>query len=164
MTSNFVVNIKPNIRQIIPLISLGVLHYEEIIIVDSSLSFREEFHILAQKLFNEYSLQQLAEQKSIKNWRSCFKKLGIDYSRYRPSSEALTRRILSNKSLYWINAAVDINNYLSVLYGLPFGIYDLNHIQGAVFYRLGLEGESYLGLNGREFSVAGKPILSDNLA
>lgn len=103
----------------------------------------------------------LERNAGVRAWRDAFRALGIDPARYRPSAEALLRRILQRKPLGWINAAVDLNNFLSIQYGLPCGIYNRDAIVGDVVLRLGRAEERYLGLNGRENSCAGKPVLAD---
>lgn len=97
----------------------------------------------------------------VRAWRDAFRALGIDPARYRPSGEALLRRILQRKPLGWINAAVDLNNFLSIQYGIPCGIYNRDALVGDAVLRLGRAEERYLGLNGRENGCAGKPVLAD---
>ncbi|WP_306301349.1 phenylalanine--tRNA ligase beta subunit-related protein [Thalassobacillus sp. C254] len=43
----------------------------------------------------------------------------------------------------FINSAVDLNNFFSLQYEIPFGIYNLDQLQDSIILRLGNEGESY---------------------
>lgn len=93
--------------------------------------------------------------------RRLFKSVGIDPSRYRPSSEALVRRILKGQDLYHINCIVDINNICSIESLFPLGVYDCKHIIGDVSIRLGTSDEIYHGI-GKEMNIAGKLVSADS--
>lgn len=93
--------------------------------------------------------------------RRMFKAAGIDPSRYRPSGEALVRRILKGQDLYHINCIVDINNICSIESLFPLGAYDYRHINGDVSIRLGTSDEIYQGI-GKEINIAGKLVSADS--
>jgi DNA/RNA-binding domain of Phe-tRNA-synthetase-like protein len=93
--------------------------------------------------------------------RRMFKAVGVDPSRYRPSSEALARRVAQGRGLYQINTAVDVNNWGSLEERLPFGIYDASLIEGDVLLRLGREGEAYEGIGKSLIALEGKLLLAD---
>ncbi len=93
--------------------------------------------------------------------RRMFKAIGVDPTRYRPSSEALVRRVAQGKGLPQINTAVDINNWCSLEQRLPFGIYDARRLSGDLLLRLGRENEVYEGIGKSLISLEGKLILSD---
>ena len=77
--------------------------------------------------------------------RTMYKRVGIDPTKTRPSSEALLRRVRRGDELPRINSLVDVINWCSLETQLPFGLYDLDHIQGDVTLRLGRDGEEYAG-------------------
>lgn len=54
-------------------------------------------------------------------WREAFRSLGIKVSEYRPSIEAMARRVLRNNELPSINALVDIGNILSLRHLVSVG-------------------------------------------
>ncbi len=60
-----------------------------------------------------------------------------------------------------VHSAVDLNNFFSLQYEIPFGIYDSAAIKQPLTLRLGKENEAYLGLNGRTNSLAGKLVIAD---
>lgn len=157
------ISIDSSISKVSPEISLGITIYNVQDITESSDLFKEKFNSFKKILINEYSKVSLAERDEIKAWRTFLKQLKIDPSRYKASAEALIKRTISDKPLFWVNAAVDINNFLSVLYTTPMGIYDLDNIQGNLSYSIGDQEASYDGLNGRNVSMNGKPNLSDEI-
>ena len=52
-----------------------------------------------------------------------------------------------------ISALVDVTNYISQDRGRPLHVYDADKLKGAVRARLGKPGESFLGLDGKEYQV-----------
>ncbi|WP_245736814.1 B3/B4 domain-containing protein [Salibacterium qingdaonense] len=96
------------------------------------------------------------EYEGVKEWRSIFRDLGIDPKRYRPSHEALLRRISNGKDLPFIHSAADVNNFFSLQYDMPVGIYDGHALNDYIKIRLGQEEEAMEGLNGRMNNMEGK--------
>jgi len=95
--------------------------------------------------------------------RTMYKRVGIDPTRRRPSSEALLRRVRKGEALPRVNAMVDVCNWSSLETQLPFGLYDASHIAGDVVLRLGVHGESYSGIRKADVHVAGRITLADSL-
>ena len=155
------VRLDSSVTDQIPGLSLGVLLYNGISVSDSPKMLQGRIHYFVEKLRLEHDLTRLQEVEGIAEWRSIFKRLGTDPSRYRPSSEALLRRLLQGNPFYWINSAVDVNNFFSVLYALPLGIYDRDQLDGDVVCRVGQTEDRYDGLNGREVHMENKLLLGD---
>jgi len=95
--------------------------------------------------------------------RTMYKRVGIDPTKTRPSSEALLRRVRRGDELPRINSLVDIINWCSLETQLPYGLYDLDRIHGAVTLRLGRPGEEYEGIRKAAVHVAGRLTLADEI-
>ncbi len=93
--------------------------------------------------------------------RSMYRCLGIDPTKTRPSSEALLRRVRRGEPLPRINTLVDVCNLCALETQLPYGLYDLQRIEGPVILRVGQPGEEYPGIRKRMVHVAGRPALFD---
>jgi DNA/RNA-binding domain of Phe-tRNA-synthetase-like protein len=93
--------------------------------------------------------------------RAMYKRVGLDPTKTRPSSEALLRRIRKGEELPQINTLVDIVNWCSLETQLPFGLYDLDRIEGDVTLRIGLAGEEYEGIRKATVHVDGRLTLAD---
>ena len=93
--------------------------------------------------------------------RTMYKRVGIDPTKTRPSSEALLRRVRKGDTLPRINSMVDVCNWCSFEFQLPYGLYDAAHIEGDVTLRLGREGESYPGIRKDDVHVGGRIALAD---
>jgi DNA/RNA-binding domain of Phe-tRNA-synthetase-like protein len=93
--------------------------------------------------------------------RTMYKRVGLDPTKTRPSSEALLRRVRKGDPLPRINSMVDVCNWCSLEFQLPYGLYDAGRISGDVELRLGGPGEFYAGIRKDEVHVAGRITLAD---
>jgi DNA/RNA-binding domain of Phe-tRNA-synthetase-like protein len=93
--------------------------------------------------------------------RTMYKRVGLDPTRTRPSNEALLRRVRKGQPLPRINALVDVINWCSLEFQLPYGLYDLAHLRGAITLRLGQAGEEYAGIRKDVVHVGGRITLVD---
>ena len=94
--------------------------------------------------------------------RTMYKKVGIDPTKTRPSNEALLRRVRKGDTIPRINSAVDIVNWCSLEFQLPYGLYDASRIQGSVAMRLGHDGEKYAGIRKDDVNVGGRITVADD--
>lgn len=93
--------------------------------------------------------------------RTMYKRVGIDPTKTRPSSEALLRRVRRGDSLPRVNGLVDIVNWCSAETQISFGLYDLGKVQPPVSLRLGGPGEGYDGIRKDRVNVEGRLCLAD---
>ena len=93
--------------------------------------------------------------------RTMYKRVGIDPTKTRPSSEALLRRVRKGDPLPRINSMVDVCNWCSFECQLPYGLYDAARIEGGVTLRIGADGESYPGIRKDDVHVGGRITLAD---
>ncbi len=122
----------------------------------------QQIEELGQQLARQYTLDGLSDYERIAAVRVLQKSFGFDPTRYRPSSEALLRRVLKGQGLHAVNTAVDVNNLCSLEFLLPMCIYDLKHVQGQMHMRLGRTGEEYQGIGRQIFQMANKVIIADD--
>ena len=139
---------------------IGCLVINNVSIVGSSPALSQEFIKLQNEVAKIYNIDGLTQLPPIMAVRSMYKKLDFDPTRYRPASEALVRRVLQHKGIYYVNSAVDASNYCSLKYLMPFGLYDLDRIEGEIVYRRAHDG-TYVNMGGHQASTEGKPFLTD---
>lgn len=119
----------------------------------------EEFTELYRRKYTTDSIKQMP---AIQATRQAYKKCGKDPSRYRPSSEALCRRILRGIPLYQINTLVDLINLASIYSGHSIGGFDRDKIQGSrLVLGIGKAGEPYEGIGRGELNIEGMPVYRD---
>ncbi len=111
---------------------------------------------------SKYTTDSIKEMPAIQATRQAYKKCGKDPSRYRPSSEALCRRILRGIPLYQIDTLVDLINLASIYSGHSIGGFDLDKIQGdKLVLGIGKAGEPYEGIGRGELNIEGMPVYRD---
>jgi DNA/RNA-binding domain of Phe-tRNA-synthetase-like protein len=106
------------------------------------------------------TLDSLAGEPAVAALRRLFKAAGCDPSRYRPSSEALLRRILKGEDLPAIHPLVDLNNCLSAELAVTCCVMAQGSFEPPMHFRAGRPRESYESLKG-PFNLEGKPLLVD---
>ena len=149
------------LRNLLPNLKLIIIRYEGCTVSHSPLPFRGRFRLFLEHLRIEHDLEKIGKLQPIREWREAFRRLGSSPSRYRPSAEALLRRVLKGETVYEVNSAVDVNNFFSLKYLLPFGIYDADALEGDVTATVGKAGDGYPALNGRDVSMENKLLLRD---
>lgn len=145
-----IITLDDSLLQIEPAFKLGIIHYTKITVSSSPQMLKGRLQLFQEQLFFELEEKAVTEFEGIKEWRTLWKKLGADPNCYRHSAEALYRRIAKQNYITPMHSAVDINNFFSMKYEIPFGIYDLDKIHGDITISLGTENSNYTGLNGRE--------------
>jgi len=122
---------------------------------------------LAMRLARELAATTVGELPVVAEVRQAFRALGKDPSRYRPSSEALLRRVAQGKGLFNVNNLVDTNNLISLTSRFPAGAYDLARLEGAfetgIDLRVGNDGGTYEAIARGPFNLANLPVLCDGL-
>ena len=114
------------------------------------------------KIISE-SQPELSKYDCIQSARAAYKALGKDPSRYRPSAEALLRRIISGKELYSVNNVVNLINLISFKSGFSIGGYDADSIKGDIALTKGLSSDIYDGLGRGLLNIENLPVLRDEL-
>jgi DNA/RNA-binding domain of Phe-tRNA-synthetase-like protein len=107
-------------------------------------------------------LETLSSDPTVAGLRRLFRAAGCDPTRYRPSSEALLRRLLKGSEMPEIHPLVDLNNCLSAELAVPCCVMAEGTFEPPFVMRSGQAGESYESLRG-PFNLEGKPLLVDAL-
>lgn len=108
------------------------------------------------------NLETLSSDPTVAGLRRLFRAAGCDPTRYRPSSEALLRRLLKGSEMPEIHPLVDLNNCLSAELAVPCCVMAEGTFEPPYVMRAGQSGESYESLRG-PFNLEGKPLLVDAL-
>ncbi|ATP41820.1 hypothetical protein CSE16_18230 [Solibacillus sp. R5-41] len=128
---------------------IGLIHYNKIVVAESPQMIKGRTQLYQEHLFLDLQDSPLTERPGIQEWRKLWKFFGADPNRYRHSAESLMRRIAKQNYLTPFHSAVDLNNFFSLQYEIPIGIYDIATIQDPIEIALGDENTGYDGLNGR---------------
>ena len=95
-------------------------------------------------LKKQLNAETLIADPRIASWREAFRSLGIKPSEYRPSIEAMARRVINGNELPSINALVDIGNIISLRRLLPVGGHSLNGVKQEIALRAATGEEVFI--------------------
>ena len=109
-----------------------------------------------------FTVDSIKEMPSIQATRTAYKRCGKDPSRYRPSGEALCRRLLRGLELYKVDTVVDLINLVSIRFGYSIGGFDADKIVGSSLeLGIGKAGEPYEGIGRGTLNIEGMPVYRD---
>ena len=117
---------------------------------------------LGEEFKSKYTPDNIKQISGIEATRHIYRVCGKDPSRYRPSSEALIRRILKGKELYKVDTMVDLINLASMKYGYSIGGFDADKFEGnTLTLGVGKAGEPYEGIGRGLINIDGMPVYRD---
>jgi DNA/RNA-binding domain of Phe-tRNA-synthetase-like protein len=149
------------IKEKIPELQLGIIEIQDFVVSKNSGNVHKAYHNLFSYIENKFADNPPSSDQTVSAVRRMYRRIGWEPTRYRPSSEAMIRRILKRKGLYSINNAVDLGNVASARFHLPMGLYDMNKINNRITVDVGKANESYKGLSIDLIHAEGKLILRD---
>lgn len=116
---------------------------------------------LIQTIEAEDSTDTIKEDPQIIAAKKVYRQLGKDPARFRPSSDSLWRRVVQQKGLYQINGLVDVNNYFSLKWKVPFGSYDLDKVAEPICLTVGPAEARYAGIGNKSVNIENLLVLTD---
>ena len=143
------ISLNPAIASQLDQFKIGLIHYKKIVVEQSPQMIKGRMQLFQESLYFELQEQPVTERTSIAEWRSIWKALGADPNRYRHSAESLLRRIGKQNYITPFHSAVDLNNFFSLRFEIPIGIYDVSKLEGDIEISVGDAETGYEGLNGR---------------
>ena len=106
--------------------------------------------------------ESIKQQSAIVATREAYRACGKDPSRYRPSAEALRRRLLRGLDLYRIDTLVDLVNLVSLRTGYSIGGFDADKIVGTeLCLGIGRAGEAFEGIGRGVLNIECMPVVRD---
>lgn len=107
--------------------------------------------------------QSEGEWPSIQAWRRVFSQMGLKPTQYRCAAESLLRRFRKENALPRLHPLVDLCNAVSLAYGVPIAVFDLDQVRGDLQVCFATGNESYLEFSGAlEKPDTGEVIFSDS--
>lgn len=123
----------------------------------------KEIHSAEQEIQNKYKIEDINKIPTIYATRQVYKSLGKDPNRYRPSAEALCRRIVKGIGIYQIDTLVDLINLVSIKTGYSIGGFDAEKIQGNLILGVGKQDEPFEGIGRGVLNIEGLPVYRDEI-
>jgi len=128
---------------------------------DTSADFWSEMEIEIQEFKANHSMEDINQRPEIKATRKLYKTLGKDPNRYRPSAEALCRRIIRGIPVYQVSTLVDCINLVSIRSGFSIGGFDSDKINGDIVLGVGTGDDKFEAIGRGILNVEGLPLYRD---
>lgn len=123
----------------------------------------DEINAFTHELTATTQADDIKLQPAIAATREVYKRCGKDPSRYRPSAEALRRRLMRGLELYRIDTLVDLINLVSLRTGYSIGGFDADKIQGnSLELGIGRAEEPFEGIGRGVLNIEGLPVYRDS--
>ncbi|AVM51652.1 DNA/RNA-binding domain of Phe-tRNA-synthetase-like protein [Bacteroides zoogleoformans] len=157
------ITVSEEIKQACPIFR-GAAIYAAVANTPFSEGLWEEIKAFTQELRNSETTDSIKCQPVITATREAYKRCGKDPSRYRPSAEALRRRLLRGLNLYQIDTLVDLINLVSLRTGYSIGGFDADKIEGfQLELGIGRTDESFEGIGRGFLNIEGLPVYRDSV-
>lgn len=129
-----------------------------------SVGLWQEIEAFSLELKSTLQMSDVRHNKQIAATREAYKSFGKDPNRYRPSAEALRRRILRDLPLYQIDTLVDIINLVSLKTGYSIGGFDFDKIEGReLVLGVGKANEPFEAIGRGQLNIEGLPVYRDQI-
>jgi len=158
---NLSVQISSSIASLLPHVVIGLLQCKV-----SNTSYNDELWTdiedYSKQFKQTYQLADINQRETIAATREAYRKTGKEPNRYRPSAEALCRRLVKGESLYRISTIVDCINLISVKTGYSIGGFDRDSIIGnSLELGIGQAGEEFYAIGRGLLNIEGLPVYRD---
>lgn len=141
---------------------LGAAVYAEVENTSYNATLWKEITLFTKELQSTATTESIKKDAGIDATRKAYKACGKDPSRYRPSNEALRRRLIRGFDLYQINTIVDLVNLVSLKSGYSLGGFDFDKIEGEeLILGIGKKKEPYEGIGRGALNIEGMPVYRD---
>lgn len=156
------VQISDTIGHICPDLQLAILKCQVVNSPSPDLLW-DEILSESEEIRRKFSIEEINKRPAIAATRAAYKALGKDPNRYRPSAEALRRRIVREIPLYRLNTLVDIINLVSIRSGYSIGGFDAAKIVGDIELGVGMANEDFEAIGRGQLNIEGLPVYRDQL-
>ena len=154
--------ISQTIKEAFPELTLAIISCE-VINTSTSKDLWSEIEAEVLRVSSSFTLQEINKRPQIEATRKAYKVLGKDPNRYRPSAEALCRRIVRGIPIYKVSSLVDIINLVSIRSGFSIGGFDSDKIQGDIELGVGTVQDVFEAIGRGLLNVEGLPLYRDKV-
>lgn len=154
--------ITPEFRSKLPTVLLGCIECN-VVVKTQNETLWKKIDETCFSIQSELKVEEICDIPAISSTRKAYRTLGKDPARYRPSAEALMRRIVKGYGLYRVNNVVDIVNLVSLVTGFSIGGYDSEKIKTPAFLSVGKNDDIYEGIGRGDLNIECLPVLRDQI-
>lgn len=159
----YTISVSEELKNACPIFK-GAAVYAEVTNTAFSEGLWQEIDSFTRELTTTTQPEDIKLQSAIAATREAYKRCGKDPSRYRPSAEALRRRLMRGLALYQIDTLVDLINLVSLRTGYSIGGFDADKIQGTdLELGIGRAEEPFEGIGRGVLNIEGLPVYRDRI-
>ena len=158
-------SVNSRVKDLFPDLAIGIVSGQ---IEEPREDLKEQILAMQSKALKELtsrfaSVEELAQHPHMRVWREAYQKFGVKPKDYRPTHEALARRLIKQGQWPEINALVDIYLTNQIEHLLPHGGYDAKSLSGKIILDVCQQPELFHPLGGgEELTNAGELIYRDD--
>ena len=157
------IEVAEKIKAVCPQLELAILT-AEVVNSPTSDAFWTEMIEEIRQISTKFSIEEINKRPQILATRKVYKALGKDPNRYRPSAEALCRRIVRGIDIYKVSTLVDVINLVSIRSGISIGGFDMDKIEGELIrLTVGSANDEFEAIGRGLLNVEGLPLYRDNI-
>lgn len=159
----YTLSVSEEIKNACPIFK-GAAIYAEVTNTAFSEGLWQEIDSFTRELTTTTQPEDIKQHPAIAATREAYKRCGKDPSRYRPSAEALRRRLMRGLALYQIDTLVDLINLVSLRTGYSIGGFDADKIQGTdLQLGIGRAEDPFEGIGRGVLNIEGLPVYRDRI-
>lgn len=160
-----VFGIDPQVSARFPDIGIGTAMIRGVKVARSSAALDQERDEIIENVQRKLAGGTVLDLDSVQAFRRVYREFGVDPNSWRPSAEALLRRVTgSGRGLYRVNTLVDAYNLSSVETRFPMAAYDLRRVNLPITLRFSSGGEPFraIGSDIEEETREGELVYADS--
>jgi DNA/RNA-binding domain of Phe-tRNA-synthetase-like protein len=158
-------SVDSRVKELFPELTIGMVSGQ---IVKRRPDLEEQIAAMQGSALNALSsrfrnVEELALDPHILVWRQAYQKFGVKAKDYRPTHEALARRLIKQGQWPKINSVVDIYLANQIEHLLPHGGYDIKRLSGKIVLDICQQPEPFHPLGGgEELTSCGEVVYRDD--
>ena len=121
----------------------------------------EELNREIEQVRGAVELARIQDHPAIAATREAYRRCGKKPTRYRPSAEALRRRIVKGQGLQGVNTVVDAVNLVSLRSGFCIGGFDADTVDSDLTWGIGAPDEPFEAIGRGALNITGMPVVRD---
>lgn len=146
------ISVAPSVKELFPDLTIGVIEGEITQVMPEAqeqiLSMKERALSNLRRQFP--TAEELGQHPHIRAWQDAYRKFGVKAKEYKPTHEALARRLIKQGAWPTINPVVDIYLTNQIAHILPHGGYDVDSLMSPIILMSCQQPELFHPLGGGE--------------
>lgn len=162
--TNVKFEISEEIARSYPQLRIGIIKGVGLVNGEVNNELKEMTRKAEERIRKRLMTENMAEHAHIKAWRQAYKSFGVKPKEYRPTCEALVRRVLKGEQLPTISMVVNCYFLVELEYLVPCGGYNIDKLDGSLRLRYSEGNEEFSPIGGKEIELTnpGEVVYSDN--